>query len=97
MAIGVAISNSILFTSIAQEYRKAEKLSVKEAALTGAKLRVRPIIMTSLAMIVGMIPMALGLGEGGEQTVPLGRAVIGGLIVATIANLTLLPLIHRNY
>ncbi len=96
MAIGVSASNSILFTSIARDYQLSEKLSSREAALLGAKLRVRPIIMTSLAMIVGMIPMALGLGEGGEQTAPLGRAVIGGLFLATVVKLIILPLVYTN-
>jgi multidrug efflux pump subunit AcrB len=66
-------------------------LSAAEAAVEGARSRLRPILMTSLAMIAGMVPMALGLGEGGEQTAPLGRAVIGGLALATVATLLVLP------
>ena len=62
-----------------------------QAALTGARERLRPILMTSCAMIAGMVPMALGMGEGGEQTAPLGRAVIGGLVAATFATLLVLP------
>ena len=66
-------------------------LSAADAAVEGARSRLRPILMTSLAMIAGMVPMALGLGEGGEQTAPLGRAVIGGLALATVATLLVLP------
>ena len=70
---------------------QAQLLSAAEAAVEGARSRLRPILMTSLAMIAGMMPMALGLGEGGEQTAPLGRAVIGGLALATVATLLVLP------
>jgi multidrug efflux pump subunit AcrB len=90
MAIGVAVANAILLATFAEENRRAGH-SAKDAAVDGAKHRLRPILMTSCAMIAGMVPMALGLGEGGEQTAPLGRAVIGGLLVATFATLFLLP------
>ena len=91
MAIGVAVANAILLVTFAeQHYRKDGRTSV-EAGVEGARTRVRPILMTSLAMIAGMTPMALGLGEGGDQTAPLGRAVIGGLLASTLATLTLLP------
>jgi multidrug efflux pump subunit AcrB len=90
MAIGVAVANAILLVTFAERYRREGKTAV-EAAVAGARTRVRPILMTSLAMIAGMTPMALGLGEGGEQTAPLGRAVIGGLLASTVATLTLLP------
>ncbi len=90
MAIGVAVANAILLVTFAERYRM-EGLSASAAAIEGARTRVRPIAMTSLAMIAGMIPLAVGLGEGGDQTAPLGRAVIGGLIASTIATLTLLP------
>ncbi len=90
MAVGVAVANAILLVTFAERYRR-EGRSAREAAIEGARTRVRPILMTSLAMIAGMTPMALGLGEGGDQTAPLGRAVIGGLLAATIATLTLLP------
>ena len=90
MAIGVAVANAILLVTFAERYRMEGKSAI-EAAIEGARTRIRPIAMTSLAMIAGMVPMALGLGEGGDQTAPLGRAVIGGLIASTFATLTLLP------
>jgi multidrug efflux pump subunit AcrB len=95
MAIGVAVANSILLVTFAERSR-AEGREPWEAAIEGAKSRLRPILMTSFAMIAGMIPMALGLGEGGEQTAPLGRAVVGGLIGATITTLTILPAIFAT-
>ena len=90
MAIGVAVSNAILLVTFAERDRLAGAESVA-AAVKGASSRLRPILMTSLAMIAGMVPMAIGLGEGGQQTAPLGRAVVGGLIVATFATLFVLP------
>jgi multidrug efflux pump subunit AcrB len=90
MAVGVAVANAILLATFAEENRR-QGHSPKDAAVDGAKHRVRPILMTSCAMIAGMMPLALGLGEGGEQTAPLGRAVIGGLAVATFATLFILP------
>jgi multidrug efflux pump subunit AcrB len=90
MAIGVAVANAILLTTFAEQGRREGK-AAGDAAVEGAKHRLRPILMTSCAMIAGMVPMALGLGEGGEQTAPLGRAVIGGLVVATFATLFILP------
>jgi len=93
MAIGVAVANAILLVTFAERSR-AEGREPWEAAIEGARSRLRPILMTSFAMIAGMIPMALGLGEGGEQTAPLGRAVIGGLIGATCATLIVLPSIY---
>jgi multidrug efflux pump subunit AcrB len=92
MAVGVAVANAILLVSFA-ERRRLEGLRVPLAAAEGAAGRLRPILMTSLAMIAGMIPMAAGLGEGGSQTAPLGRAVIGGLVGATLATLIMLPAI----
>jgi multidrug efflux pump subunit AcrB len=90
MAIGVAVANAILLATFAEQGRR-EGRRATEAAIEGARHRLRPILMTSCAMIAGMVPMALGLGESGEQTAPLGRAVIGGLLVATMATLFLLP------
>jgi multidrug efflux pump subunit AcrB len=90
MAIGVAVANAILLVVFAERYRR-EGSSPKDAAIEAARTRMRPILMTAMAMTFGMIPMALGLGEGGQQTAPLGRAVIGGLIVATAATLLILP------
>ena len=90
MAIGVAVANAILLVTFAERSRIAG-MTAADAAAEGARSRLRPILMTSLAMIAGMTPMALGLGEGGEQTAPLGRAVIGGLAAATLATLLVLP------
>jgi multidrug efflux pump subunit AcrB len=92
MAIGVAVANAILLVTFAERSR-LEGREPWEAAIEGARSRLRPILMTSFAMLAGMVPMALGLGEGGEQTAPLGRAVIGGLLGATCATLIILPAI----
>lgn len=93
MSVGVSISNAVLLISNAEILWKSGK-SAKEAAKEAASLRLRPIIMTSVAMIVGMIPMASGLSESGDQTAPLGRAVIGGLLFSTFAALIILPLVY---
>jgi multidrug efflux pump subunit AcrB len=90
MALGVAVANAILLVTFAEKARQSGASPV-EAATAGATSRLRPILMTSAAMIAGMIPMALGLGEGGAQTAPLGRAVVGGLLVVTVATLGVLP------
>jgi len=90
MCVGVATSNSILVVSFAKE-KMAEGLDASVAALEAGFTRFRPVIMTALAMIIGMVPMALGLGEGAEQNAPLGRAVIGGLLLATVATLFFVP------
>jgi multidrug efflux pump subunit AcrB len=99
MCMGVATANSILVVSFAKE-RLAKHGNSVEAALEAGSTRFRPVLMTAFAMIIGMIPMALGLGEGGEQNAPLGRAVIGGLLCATVATLIFVPavfsLFHRN-
>src|SRR6201998_2973362 len=92
MAIGVAVANAILLVTFAERSRVAGR-QPWEAAIEGARSRLRPILMTSFAMLAGMMPMALGLGEGGEQSAPLGRAVIGGLLGATCASLIILPAI----
>jgi len=92
MAIGVAVANAILLVTFAEEYRREGNASTA-AAIHGARTRMRPILMTSIAMIAGMVPMALGIGEGSQQTAPLGRAVIGGLLFATAATLLILPLV----
>ncbi|WP_158790721.1 efflux RND transporter permease subunit [Granulicella sp. L60] len=91
MSIGVATANSILLVTFANELR-AKGIAPLEAAITAGYTRLRPIIMTAFAMIIGMLPMALGIGEGGEQNAPLARAVIGGLTVATFATLFFVPL-----
>lgn len=90
MAIGVAVSNAILMVTFAERSRLAGAAAA-DAAVEGARSRLRPILMTSVAMIAGMAPMAFGLGEGGQQSAPLGRAVIGGLAMATVATLLVLP------
>jgi len=92
MAIGVAVANAILLVTFAEEHRRAGHSAI-DSGIQGAKTRMRPILMTSMAMIAGMIPMALGIGEGSQQIAPLGRAVIGGLLFATAATLLLLPLV----
>ena len=91
MAIGVAVANAILLVTFAERHRKADGAGAVAAAVEGARHRLRPILMTSCAMLAGMVPMALAIGEGGEQTAPLGRAVIGGLIAATLTTLLVLP------
>jgi multidrug efflux pump subunit AcrB len=93
MCIGVATSNSILLITFANDQRK-EGHGAKSAALSAGSIRLRPVLMTALAMIVGMLPMSLGLGEGGEQNAPLGRAVIGGLLVATVFTLFFVPIMY---
>jgi multidrug efflux pump subunit AcrB len=90
MALGVAVANAILLVTFAERSRLAGA-STAVASVEGASTRLRPILMTSLAMIAGMLPMALGIGESGEQTAPLGRAVVGGLVFATVATLFILP------
>jgi multidrug efflux pump subunit AcrB len=93
MCIGVATSNSILLVTFANDQR-SEGHDAKSAALSAGAIRLRPVLMTALAMIVGMLPMSLGLGEGGEQNAPLGRAVIGGLLVATVFTLIFVPVMY---
>jgi multidrug efflux pump subunit AcrB len=93
MGIGVATANSILLVTFANDEREQGKSSV-EAALSAGFTRIRPVIMTALAMIIGMIPMALGMGEGGEQNAPLGRAVIGDLLLATLTTLFFVPIMY---
>ena len=90
MCMGVATANSILMISFSKEKLEAGKTPA-ESALEAGFTRFRPVLMTALAMIIGMLPMALGLGEGGEQNAPLGRAVIGGLLFATVATLFFVP------
>jgi multidrug efflux pump subunit AcrB len=91
MCMGVATANSILVVSFAREQMEALVGDARRAALNAGYVRLRPVLMTALAMIIGMVPMALGMGEGGEQNAPLGRAVIGGLLLATVATLLFVP------
>jgi multidrug efflux pump subunit AcrB len=93
MAIGIAVANSILLVTFAERARQ-DGQSLMDAIREGASGRLRAILMTAAAMIFGMIPMAVGFGEGGAQSAPLGRAVIGGLLVSTFATLTILPSIY---
>jgi multidrug efflux pump subunit AcrB len=100
MCMGVATANSVLVVSFAKE-RLLHHNDPLTAAIEAGTTRFRPVIMTALAMIIGMIPMALGLGDGGEQNAPLGRAVIGGLLCATVATLVFVPsvfaLLHGRF
>jgi multidrug efflux pump subunit AcrB len=93
MCIGVATANSILMVVFANDQR-AEGMDARSAALSAGHTRIRPVLMTALAMIIGMLPMALGFGEGGEQNAPLGRAVIGGLVLATVTTLFVVPIVY---
>jgi len=93
MCVGVATSNSILMVTFANDQRRAGH-DARSAALSAGAIRLRPVLMTALAMIIGMLPMSLGLGEGGEQNAPLGRAVIGGLLAATIFTLFFVPVMY---
>jgi len=92
MCVGVATANSILVVSFANEQRVTR--DARSAALAAGMTRLRPVLMTALAMVLGMFPMALGLGEGGEQNAPLGRAVIGGLLLATLTTLVFVPVMY---
>src|SRR6266404_138262 len=94
MAVGIASSNSVLLVNAANDARVHEGLGVVEATIRAGKTRLRPVLMTALAMILGMVPMALAIGEGGEQNAPLGRAVIGGLLVATFVTLFMVPAVY---
>ena len=93
MCVGVATANSVLVINFAND-RRAEGDDATTAAVTAGCTRLRPVLMTALAMILGMVPMALALGEGGEQNAPLGRAVIGGLIIATVTTLIFVPVVY---
>ncbi|MCU1223417.1 MAG: acriflavin resistance protein [Edaphobacter sp.] len=95
MTIGVATANSILMVTFANDQRAAG-MNALEAASSAGATRLRPVLMTALAMIIGMLPMSLGMGEGGEQNAPLGRAVIGGLLVATVTTLLIVPIIYSR-
>jgi len=94
VAVGIAVSNSILMVNFANDIRVEKNLNSFDAALEAGKTRLRPVLMTAIAMILGMIPMAIGAGEGGEQNAPLGRAVIGGLLMATVVTLFVVPLVY---
>ena len=93
MSIGLAVANSILLVTFANDQRLAGRDALG-AALDAGYTRLRPVLMTAAAMIIGMVPMALGFGEGGEQNAPLGRAVIGGLVLATFSTLFVVPVVY---
>ena len=93
MCMGIATANSILLVSFAREGLQ-NGLDATTAALEAGFTRFRPVLMTALAMIIGMVPMALAMGEGGEQNAPLGRAVIGGLLFATVTTLFVVPIVY---
>jgi multidrug efflux pump subunit AcrB len=94
MCIGVATANSILMITFANDQRKEQSMNARDASLSAGMTRLRPVVMTAFAMIIGMLPMSLGLGEGGEQNAPLGRAVIGGLLMATLSTLFFVPVVY---
>jgi multidrug efflux pump subunit AcrB len=96
MSVGLAVSNSILLVNFANDILAEGNVSAVQAALEAGRTRLRPVLITALAMIGGMLPMAMGLGEAGEQNAPLGRAVIGGVIAATATTLLLVPLVYAG-
>ncbi len=94
MAVGIGVSNSILVVTFAHDLRVDQRMSGAAAAIEAGKTRLRPVLMTALAMILGMVPTAIGIGEGSSQNAPLGRAVIGGLIMATLFTLCVVPVVY---
>jgi multidrug efflux pump subunit AcrB len=97
MAVGIAVANSILVVTFANDQRVERGMTAADAAVEAGLVRLRPVLMTAGAMLLGMLPMASGLGEGGEQNAPLGRAVIGGLSVATVVTLCVVPVIYTLF
>src|SRR6202045_3582920 len=97
MSVGVATTNGNLLITFANEYMEKEGVDPITAAIEAGTTRLRPVIMTALAMILGMLPMSLALGSGGEQNAPLGRAVIGGLIAATFMTLLVIPMVYSFF
>jgi len=95
MSVGVSVANAILMITNAENVR-LETRDAGKAATIAAASRIRPILMTSIAMIAGMIPMASGMGEGGDQIAPLGQAVIGGLVASTLVSLLILPVVFKE-
>jgi len=96
MSVGVASANSILLVTFAREYREETGCSAAEAAMKAGETRLRPVLMTAAAMFVGLIPMALGLGEGSEQNAALARAVLGGILVGTCSTLLFVPFLYST-
>ena len=92
--VGISVSNSVLLVEFANRLREEKGLSKFDAALESAQIRLRPILMTSLAAVLGLLPMAIGLGRGSEANVPLARAVVGGLTVSTIFVVVLVPVLY---
>jgi multidrug efflux pump subunit AcrB len=97
MSVGLAVSNAILLVNFANDLRAQRQVTALQAALEAGRTRLRPVLITALAMMGGMVPMALGLGEAGEQNAPLGRAVIGGVAAATVATLFFVPLVYAAF
>ena len=95
MSVGVSVANAILMITNAENLRLETK-DAQKAGMIAASSRIRPILMTSIAMIAGMIPMASGMGEGGDQIAPLGQAVIGGLVASTLVSLLILPVVFKE-
>jgi len=93
MMIGIVVANSVLLVDFANN-RMREGLEIEEAVVEAGRLRIRPILMTALATVFGLAPMALGIGEGSEMNMPLARAVIGGLLVSTVMTLLVIPVLH---
>jgi multidrug efflux pump subunit AcrB len=96
MSVGVASANSILLVTFAREYREQTGCSAREAAMKAGETRLRPVLMTAAAMFVGLIPMALGLGEGSEQNAALARAVLGGILIGTCSTLLFVPFLYST-
>jgi multidrug efflux pump subunit AcrB len=94
MSVGVANANAILLVTFANDHRRETGADACTAAFIAGRVRLRPVLMTAAAMIIGMAPMSLGMGEGGEQNAPLARAVIGGLLVATLVTLLVVPVVY---
>jgi multidrug efflux pump subunit AcrB len=92
--VGIAVSNSVLLVEFANRLREEKALSPADAALEAAKIRLRPILMTSLAAILGLLPMAIGMGRGSEANIPLARAVVGGLLFSTVLVLVFVPVLY---
>jgi len=97
MLAGIVVSNAILLVDYVNTLRRRDKMPIREAVELGGRTRLRPILMTSIATMLGLVPMAIGLGEGGELQAPLARVVIGGLLTSTLVTLVLVPAIYTIF
>jgi hydrophobic/amphiphilic exporter-1 (mainly G- bacteria), HAE1 family len=97
MLAGIVVSNAILLVDYVNTLRRRDKLPIREAVELGGRTRLRPILMTSIATMLGLVPMAIGLGEGGELQAPLARVVIGGLLTSTLVTLVLVPAVYTLF